>query len=205
MKTPITTRLKTLMLVMGVSLLPIAVNAESVDSNKVSLVNDSVLHPTMGIVKEKKISHFTWGAEFGTSIDMSGYDSSTFNIDAMVGYRSSVFQLLGAGAGVHRSMGTGDNYIPIYGIMRTSFSKTKKLFFMNLKIGYSFNTIGDAPMFGDVNCSLGAGINLASGNTYRSYLILGYEFRHFNQRNKSKVDLNADDVSLVSISFGVNF
>lgn len=205
MKTPIPTRLKALMLVMGVFLFSFAAHAEFVDSKEASLVNDSVLSPAIAIVKETKISHFSWGAEFGTSIDMSGYDSSTFNIDAMVGYRSSFFHLLGAGAGVHRSMGTGDNYIPIYGIMRTSFSKNKKLFFMNLKIGYSFNTIGDAPMFGDVNCSLGAGINLASGRAYRSYLILGYEFRHFNQRNKSKADLKADDVSLVSISFGVNF
>lgn len=76
---------------------------------------------------------------------------------------------------------------------------------MNLKIGYSFNTIGDAPTFGDMNASLGAGINLASGKSYQSYLILGYEFRHFNQRNRSKVKIEAEDVSLVSLSFGVNF
>ena len=190
---------------MGVSLFSFNAYADSLDFKEISLNVDSVSSPKNSIVDVNNTSHFTWGAEFGTSIDMSGYDSSTFNIDAMVGYRNSYFNLLGFGAGVHRSMGLGDNYIPIYAIMRTDFSKTKKLIFMNLKVGYSFNTIGDAPTFGDVNCSLGAGINLATGKTYQSYLILGYEFRHYNKRNQSKADVKIDDVSLVSISFGVNF
>ncbi len=201
MKTPGSRRIKRLMMIMGVSVFPLMSQASGIDGSDVSLKPDSLSSGN----SIKVHSHFTWGAEFGTSVDMSGYDSSTFNVDAMVGYRNSYINMLGFGAGVHRSMGSGDNYVPLYVVMRTSFSKIKRLLFMNFKAGYSFNTIGDASTFGDVNASLGVGINLASGKTFQSYLILGYEFRHFNQRNKSKVDISADDVSLVSLSFGVNF
>lgn len=205
MKTSISKRIKCLMLIMGVSVFPALSKSEVINSADTLNQTDGIISGNVDIDNQKKVTHFTWGAEFGTSIDMSGYDSSTFNVDAMVGYRGTYFKLAGFGAGIHRSMGSGDNYIPLYAIMRTSFSKIKRLFFMNLKVGYSFNTIGDAPTFGDVNASLGGGINLASGKSFQSYLILGYEFRHFNQRNKSKVDIVADDVSLVSLSFGVNF
>ncbi|MDE6753273.1 MAG: hypothetical protein K2J82_01520 [Muribaculaceae bacterium] len=150
-------------------------------------------------------SHFTWGAELGTSIDISGYDSSTFNIDAIFGYKNSLFRTLGMGVGIHRALGTGDNFIPVYAIMRTSFSKKPGLFFMSLKAGYSFNTISNSPTFGDTNASLGAGINLAMSKNFQSHIILGYEFRHFNQKHRDKYSIEAENVSLATLTFGVNF
>lgn len=150
-------------------------------------------------------SHFTWGAEFGASIDLSGYDTSTFNVDAVLGYKNSYFRILGAGVGIHRSLGSGDNFIPVYALLRTSFSSQPRLFFMSMKVGYSFNTIGDSPMFGDTNAQLGAGINLAMGKNFHSHIILAYEFRHFNKRHQYVLDDKATDISLATISFGVNF
>lgn len=210
MTTPMFKRIKRLMLIMGVLLSPAAAFASTGTPDSCFQIADSVsINANEDVARVKgvssKPSKFTWGAEFGTSIDMSGYDSSTFNIDAMVGYRNSYFRIIGAGVGIHRSLGSGDNYIPVYAVMRTSFSKQPKLFFMSLKVGYSFNTIGDAPMFGDTNASLGAGINLAIGESFKSYIILGYEFRHFNKRHRDSVSIDAEDVSLVTLSFGVNF
>ncbi len=150
-------------------------------------------------------SHFTWGAEFGASIDLSGYNTSTFNIDAVLGYKNNFFRILGAGVGIHRSLGNGDNFIPIYALLRSSFSHRPRLFFMSLKVGYSFNTIGDSPTFGDTNAQLGAGINLAMGKKFQSHIILAYEFRHFNRRHKYILNDKANDISLATISFGVNF
>lgn len=150
-------------------------------------------------------SHFTWGAEFGASIDLSGYNTSTFNIDAVLGYKNSYFRILGAGVGIHRSLGTGDNFVPVYGLMRTSFSSRPRLFFLSLKIGYSFNTMGDSPTFGDTNSQIGWGINLAMSRKFQSHIILAYEFRHFNARHKYVLDDKANDISLATISFGVNF
>ncbi len=150
-------------------------------------------------------SHFTWGAEFGASIDLSGYNTSTFNIDAVLGYKNKYLRILGAGVGIHRSLGTGDNFIPVYGLLRTSFSSRPRLFFMSLKVGYSFNTMGDSPTFGDTNSQIGWGINLAMSKKFQSHIILAYEFRHFNARHKHVLNDKANDISLATISFGVNF
>ena len=155
--------------------------------------------------KDLGSSHFTWGAEFGASIDLSGYDTSTFNVDAVFGYKNNYFRILGAGAGIHKSLGSRDNFIPVYAMMRTSFSTRPRLFFMSLKVGYSFNTMGDSPMFGDTNAQLGAGINLAMSKKFQSHIILAYEFRHFNKRHKYILNDKEDDISLATISFGVNF
>lgn len=150
-------------------------------------------------------SHFTWGAEIGSSIDVSGYDTSTFNVDAQLGYKSALFRILGIGAGIHRAFGTGDNFVPVYAVLRTSFSTTPRLFFMSVKAGYSFNTFSNSSTFGDINASLGAGINLAVSKKFKSHIILGYEFRHFNQKHRDKYSLEVKDISLATLSFGVNF
>lgn len=150
-------------------------------------------------------SHFTWGAEFGASIDLSGYNTSTFNVDAVLGYKNKYLRILGAGVGIHRSLGTGDNFVPVYALMRTSFSSRPRLFFLSLKVGYSFNTMGDSPTFGDTNSQIGWGINLAMSRKFQSHIILAYEYRHFNARHKYVLNDKANDISLATISFGVNF
>lgn len=150
-------------------------------------------------------SHFTWGAELGTSIDLSGYDTSTFNIDALLGYKNDYFKIIGIGAGIHRAVGTGDNFVPLYAVMRTSFSSKPRLFFMSLKAGYSFNTISNSSTFGDINAALGAGLNLAISKRFKSHIILAYEFRHFNQKHREKYSLEPEDISLATLTFGVNF
>ncbi len=150
-------------------------------------------------------SHFTWGAEFGTSIDLTGYDTSTVNLDLVFGYKNSYLDLLGLGAGVHRSVGTGDNFVPIYAVIHTDFSKRKRPFFMAVKAGYSFNTMGNAPTFGDIAASLGGGINLAVSRKFTSYIILAYEFRHFNKRHRESFNILAEDISLATLSIGVTF
>lgn len=150
-------------------------------------------------------SHFTWGGEVGASIDLSGYDTSTFNIDAILGYKNNYFRTIGAGLGIHRSFGSGDTYVPVYAVLRTSFSKRPRLFFITFKAGYSFNTMGDSPTFGDTNAQLGAGINLAMSRRFQSHIILAYEFRHFDRRHKYVLNDKTENVSFATLSFGVNF
>lgn len=149
--------------------------------------------------------HFAWGIEAGTSIDVSGYDSSTLNLDALFGYRNDLFNLIALGIGIHHAMGSGDNYIPLYATLRTSFTKKPKIFFMSAKMGYSFNTIGDADTFGDINASLGGGINLARKKTFSSYLILAYEFRHFNKKHRELASIENPNISMMSLTLGFNF
>ena len=151
------------------------------------------------------LSHFTWGVEVGSSIDMTGSDMSTINADVILGYKNDLFRTIGIGAGVHRAFGMGDNYVPLYFVFRSSFRKKPSLFFLNFKAGYSFNTIADSPVFGDTMGILGLGINLSRNRNFMSHIILSYEFRHFNKNHQSLINLDRENVSLAKLSFGVNF
>lgn len=151
-------------------------------------------------------SHFTWGAEVGTSIDMTGHDMSTFDLDALIGYKNSFLNIAGIGAGVHRAVQSGNNFVPIYAVIQTSFRNKPSLFFLNAKFGYSFNTINDSPTFGDFVSALGVGLNLSRSRIARTYVLLSVGYRYFNERHKSYVDkLSTHYVYMAHLSFGINF
>ncbi|MDE5875963.1 MAG: hypothetical protein K2H47_00425 [Muribaculaceae bacterium] len=150
-------------------------------------------------------SHFTWGVDIGASIDVTANDQSTFDADVVFGYKNSWIRLVGIGGGIHRSFGSGDNFIPLYVIFRSSFSPQPRLFFLNFKAGYSFNTIGNAATYGDTTASIGLGINLAMSKRFQSHIIIGYGFRHYSSRHQSSMELSSANVSLAQLSIGVNF
>lgn len=150
-------------------------------------------------------SHFTWGAEVGSSIDMTSNDMTTFDLDVLLGYKNNYIRTVGIGAGIHRSFGSKNTFIPVYVLFRSSFRKKPSLLFLHFKAGYSFNTINNGDSMGDISASLGCGINLAMSKKFQSHIIIGYGFRHFNKSHRSKINLNTSNVSLAQISFGVNF
>ena len=150
-------------------------------------------------------SHFTWGAEFGSSIDCTANNMSTFDVDALIGYKNSFLQLLGFGAGLHRSIYDGTNYVPVYAVIRTDFRKASSPCFLHVQGGYSFNTFKDSPTFGDISTAAGLGVNLHTSRVARSYLILGGGFRYFNHRHRTQISLNRRFVIIAKLSFGVNF
>lgn len=153
----------------------------------------------------KGFTHFIWGLESGISADLSGMDMSTFNFDVIAGYRGPWVQTAGLGAGIHKSLGTKDSFIPIYVLFRSSFRPKPSLFFFHLRIGYSFNTISNSPTFGDTNAGIGCGINLSQSRKYQSYILLAYTFRHFNNRHAEMSNINRSNVSLAQIAFGLTF
>lgn len=58
-------------------------------------MNDSIRNATRESLFPEKSrslakSHFTWGAEAGASIDLTGHDMSTFDVDVLFGDRKSV-------------------------------------------------------------------------------------------------------------------
>ncbi len=151
-------------------------------------------------------SHFTWGAEAGASLDLTGHDMSTFDVDVLFGYKNSYMRMLGIGAGIHRTVQGGDNFIPIYATIQTSFRKKPSLLFMSAKIGYSFNTINDSPTFGDLVSALGIGINLSRSKLASSYIILSAGYRYFNRRHINMIDrLDQHYVYIAQLRFGVSF
>ncbi len=150
-------------------------------------------------------SHFTWGLETGMSLDVSGLDMSTFNLDVMFGYRNKWIQMVGVGGGVHKSLGSSDSFFPVYVLFRSSFRPKPSLFFFHLRLGYSFNAVSNSPTYGDTSCAIGCGLNLTNKRKFQSYLLVAYSFRHFNRKHSEAADINRSNVSLAQIGFGVTF
>ncbi|MDE7438181.1 MAG: hypothetical protein K2M93_06810 [Muribaculaceae bacterium] len=151
-------------------------------------------------------SHFTWGAEVGSSIDLTGYDLSTIDVDVLFGYKNSFIRMAGFGAGVHRSVHRGDNFIPVYATIQTSFRSRPSLCFFSAKIGYSFNSIEDSPTFGDLTSLLGIGFNLSSSKVAKSYILVSAGYRYFNQRHIDKLtSIDRHYIFLARLALGVNF
>lgn len=179
------------------------VKNDSIKVKAVSGHSDSFF-PDKGVSLEN--SHFTWGAEAGASIDISGYDMSTFDVDLLVGYKNKAIRILGVGVGVHRSVQTGDNFIPVYATIQTSFRSKPSLFFFSAKIGYSFNTISNSPMFGDTMSTIGCGINLSKSRVASSYILVSAGSRYFNNRHIDQFDrIDRHYVFIASLAVGVSF
>lgn len=179
----------------------------SISSEKKKLKNrESEMGSFLNTKVDLEKSHFTWGAEFGSSIDLTGHDLSTFDLDVLLGYKNKLFKTLGLGVGIHRTVQGGNNFIPIYALIRTSFTKRPSLLFMNLRAGYAFSTIENSPMFGDYNFALGCGVNLSQSRKAKTYLILNAGTRFFNKRHRDMIEsLDTPYIWTAQLQFGVNF
>ncbi len=151
------------------------------------------------------LSHFTWGVDVGTSIDLRGYGMSTLDADVMIGYKSDFIRTVGVGAGVHRSFGRKNNFFPLYVVFRSSFRSKPSLCFFNLRAGYAFSAIENGVSRGGVMAAVGVGINLAMSKKFQSHILLSYCYYHLNNRSRSEAGIDVRYVDLARISFGVNF
>lgn len=142
-------------------------------------------------------THFAWGAEVASDIDMTGQDLSTFDIHATLGYKNRYIQMLGAGAGIDVAIGNSSRMYPVYGVIRTSFNPTRNRCFMEVRAGYSFNHMTRGEDHNGIYTNIAWCINLAMAREYRSYLGLGYTYRQLGTGYR--------DLSCVSASFGISF
>jgi hypothetical protein len=150
-------------------------------------------------------SHFTWGGDAGASIDLSGHDMSTFDIDVMLGYRNKFLTCLGVGSGVHRAFGSDNTMIPVYALIRTSFCSKPSPLFLNIKAGYSFNTLKDAQTHKGANISIGIGFKLINTKKIQSHIILSYGYIHLNKEQRAISSINAAHIDFAQVKFGVSF
>lgn len=155
--------------------------------------------------KSLAMSHFTWGVDLGSSIDLTANNLSTFDAEASFGYKNSFFRLVGAGAGIRKAFGSGNMFIPVYGVLRTSFGNTSTPLFLNLQAGYSFNTITDTESKGGFNLAVGVGFNLAMSRLFRSHIMFSYGFMHINRHQLENIELSNSNISMAKIAIGVNF
>lgn len=192
---------RAIVLTAGLLFFALSVSAEGIDSNTQERES---LFPAKSL--SLAFSHFTWGAEVGSSIDVTGYDLSTIDVDVLFGYKNSFIRMAGFGAGVHRSVQRGDNFIPVYATIQTSFRSKPSLCFFSAKIGYSFNSIEDSPTFGDLSSLIGIGFNLSSSRVAKSYILVSAGYRYFNQRHIDMISsIDRHYIFIARLALGVNF
>ncbi len=120
---------------------------------------------------------FSWGVQIGGSIDMSGQNMSTIDFSGVAGLRHKWIKMLGVGAGAQMMVSNSCRTYPVFLAFRTDFSSSRRrLVFLDTRMGVANNTFP-----GDVHKSglygyCGAGINLATGRKFASFLSLGYTY-----------------------------
>lgn len=142
-------------------------------------------------------THFAWGGEVSSSIDLTGQDLSTFNIGACLGYKNSIVQMAGVGGQINIGVGNNSRLYPVYAIVRTSFSTRPKRCFLELRGGYSFNNMDDGRSHNGAYAAAAWGIHLAMAPNFRSYLSVGYSFH--------QIPGSYTDLSAMTAAIGINF
>lgn len=150
-------------------------------------------------------NHFTWGAEVGGAIDLTSNDMSTINLDAYFGYRNSWIEMLGVGAEVNMMVSNSVRAFPVYAMLRTDFSRQKKLLFMDLRAGVVINNINNSTEQTRAYVSPGLGINLAGSKTFQSYLILSYVYNGMQPFYRGKEYNDIDGLSMACLRLGIRF
>lgn len=150
-------------------------------------------------------SHFTWGADLGSSVDLRGSDMTTVDIDAYFGYKGKLIRTAAIGIGVHKAFGNSYTFLPLYGMVRTSFRSEPSLLFFEGKVGYSFNTLASSGSAGGAYGTIGLGINLAMTPKLQSHIILAYGFYTLRRASDLAIPYVGDNISYAVLHFGVNF
>ena len=148
------------------------------------------------------ITHFGWGAEVGSSIDVSGHDMSTLNIDAFFGYRTPGLDLLGVGAGIHMMVANSCRSFPVYGVVRTSFRTKPSLCFLDVRAGVAFNSLSNNQNQSVPYVNPAVGFNLARGKSFQSYLLVGYVYNGMKSFADTEI---TSGLSCVNIALGITF
>ncbi|MDE6486123.1 MAG: hypothetical protein K2L76_01315 [Muribaculaceae bacterium] len=120
---------------------------------------------------------FSWGAQAGGSIDLSGHNMSTIDFSAVVGMRHTWIKMLGVGVGAHVMVSNACRTYPVFLSFRTDFSSSaRRLLFMDTRAGIANNTFPGNVQRTGAYTYMGLGVNLATGRRFASFLTLGYTF-----------------------------
>lgn len=150
-------------------------------------------------------SHFTWGVEAGSSIDLSGNDLSSIDISAFFGYRCDYLQALGVGAGIHTALGNSNTMIPVYALARVSFAAKPRLCFLEGRVGYSVNTLEDDCSQNGIYFSAGVGFNLYQSRGVSSHIVLSYTYSELTPEEASGYTRYEKNFNAMSVRIGVSF
>lgn len=149
--------------------------------------------------------HFAWGAEAGTSVDVSGQDMSSIDISASFGLSAGILNFAGVGAGAHVPVSNSCRSYPLFVVLRSDFSRNVQPLFIDLRGGVSLNYLPMEVTQTGAYGSASVGFRLASGVKFRSYITAGYSF--FDRRTPGKEGFpeRIRPMSMVTLRLGVRF
>lgn len=161
-----------------------------------TLVSEQIVQPKRPIAL---------GAEVGANIDLTGTESSCFDIDIYAGYRRGMIQNAGLGIGIHPSFAHSRMFIPVYVMFRCNLQPNKSLCFVDVKAGLSINELTREKHNTGAYVSGGIGFNLASTRRFSTYAILGYSYTQITPFYENNTQYNENGIHAVSIRIGITF
>lgn len=148
---------------------------------------------------------FTWGADIGSSIDLSAHDMSSIDFGAAVGMRRGWIRFLGAGIGANVMVSNSCRSYPIYAIFRPQYPRLSRLVFLDTRLGAVLNYLPDNVSQTDLYGSLCVGINLATGRKFTSYILVGYSYVGRRDVSAEAGDIHYDPLHIATIRLGIAF
>jgi hypothetical protein len=197
----------------------ITTNAQDIErrvvvTETIEVINDTVAKPQSAPTStlppayydtEKHTTHFAWGVDLGSSIDMTNQELSSVDISACVGYKGSIFRFIGVGGQIKMMINNGSRAYPLYGMIRTGFTKHATPAFLELRAGVSIanlrNDVYQRPFFGGV----AVGYTLASGRTFSSHVTVGYDLMMLKDILVGEQTVNFSYLHSASIKIGICF
>lgn len=148
---------------------------------------------------------FTWGADAGASIDMTGNDMSTVDFDLYFGMRRKWIGFFGLGVGADIMVTNSCRSFPLYVAFRTNFVNRPTVAFWDVRLGVSLNYLEHNHQQTGLYGFTGVGFNLARSRRFSSHIIVGYTFRE--RRRIEGADMTHDFASLhcATVRIGVAF
>ena len=149
---------------------------EKTEDQVLFVIPSPELAPEATVNPESNLGHFTWGADIGSSVDLTANDMTSVDIHGCFGYKGHWMRFAGLGAGINSMLSNASRCYPVYALLRTSFSSRPQLCFLDLRLGISINNILNYSSQTDFYCSIGLGVTLAKGKKFASHIIISYNF-----------------------------
>lgn len=150
-------------------------------------------------------TEFSWLAEAGSSIDLSANDMSSIDITAAFGLRRGVLDFAGIGAGANIMISNSCRSYPIYAMVRTSFTPTNDVVFLDVRGGLALNYLYDNVTQTGAYASASVGFNLARGRKFRSYILAGYTFVGRSDAAVGEATVPYSSLNIAMVRLGISF
>lgn len=148
---------------------------------------------------------FAWGADMGASIDMSANDMSTVDVDIVLGMRRGWINFLGLGVQADIMVSNSCRSYPLFLLFRTNFSNRPTRLFWEVRGGTSLNYLEHNHQQTGGFASTGVGINLASGRSFSSHLVIGYSWVQRKRIVGTEMTHNFTDLHFAMVKLGIVF